>query len=154
MQDWRDYVIPIMIGVLLVTSGLAWLVLTIRLEWGRFAHRVSTFFAAVMSRRSEAPEKIVPVVLRTDEPKAPDGPPRLAYSQEVLLDTYRWLRSMGAKREDARTHLKALGIPLSNDLWAKAEPPEPVAITPLAQRPTLATFRETDPELEYQKPPT
>ncbi len=76
-------------------------------------------------------------------------------SQEQLLTHYRWLRGHGIGREDARAALKGVGLPLNNNLWAEAAPPESVApdetVTPIAGRTTKASnFRETDPELAYK----
>jgi hypothetical protein len=113
--------------------------------------------ALIMSRDADPPPApIAPVVLRTDDGRTTDAPPKPAYTPEQLLTFYRWLRSMGAKREEARAQLKAMGLPLSNDVWAKAEPPKPEAddltVTPFAGRVTRRSFYADDPELEYQPP--
>lgn len=134
--------------------------LTLWLE--RRAERVkrSEDAARVITSSGRSLEKNMPaVVQRTDGGRPADGPPAPVYSRDVLLDTYKWLRRLGATREEARIRLKAIGIPLSNDLWAKAEPPPPPELdeddalyeTPIAGRATDATFR--DPLLEYQPPP-
>lgn len=113
--------------------------------------------APVMSQLEAAPPTpIAPVVQGTEAGRTPDAPPKPSYTPEQLLTFYRWLRAAGLKREDARPQLKAMNIPLSNDLWAKAETPTPepddLTVTPFAGRVTRRSFYQDDPELEYQPP--
>lgn len=105
----------------------------------------------IMSRDGALPVDVSPVV-PTDGRASDAGrtEPQPAYTTEQLLTHYQWLRRLGAKRDEARPHLKAMGIPLHNDLWARAAPP-PQAVTPIAGRPyDPARYHYEDPDLRYQ----
>lgn len=104
----------------------------------------------VMSRVQEAPPTHGPSDLGTGPDQGPDRTIAPPFDKVKLLDTYRRLRALGASRNAARELLQIWGVPLHNDLWAKAAPEEEPALTPIAGRPTPAKFHEGDPELEYQ----
>lgn len=95
--------------------------------------------------------------LQTDGVQTSDQTIDPAARRAKLLDTYRRLRKLGMSRDDARALLSLWGIPLDNNLWAEAAPPdppeEPTILTPIAGRPTKASYYEADPELAYQPPP-
>jgi hypothetical protein len=79
-------------------------------------------------------------------------------TEHQLLTLYSFLRAHGAVRERASRVLKEVGIPMNNNLWARAIPPAPVEedddmLTPIAGRPTRATYYESSPALQYQEPP-
>jgi hypothetical protein len=59
---------------------------------------------------------------------------------EELLTLYRLMRGAGIKREDAQAACAACGLPFNNNVWARADPPPPARITPVAGRPTDADF--------------
>lgn len=76
-------------------------------------------------------------------------------SRAELLTLYKTMRAAGIPRETARPALKAVGVPLDNNLWVEAAPPEkpaeqgPVHLTPIVGRPTSAKF-ETDPDYPFE----
>lgn len=109
----------------------------------------------VMSRESVAPPQIALSSLETDDRKAPDRPTMPVPTRDQMLDIFRVLRASGVGREALRPAWKAAGLLLDNNLWAEAKPadPEPVSVTPIAGRPTPATFAEQDPDLAYVPPP-
>ena len=103
----------------------------------------------ITSSDAPSPPAYAPSDLRTGPDQGPDRTPAPSFDKAKLLDTYRRLRALGASRNAARELLQIWGIPLHNDLWAKAAPDEEPQITPIAHRPTAAKFHD-DPELEYQ----
>lgn len=78
----------------------------------------------------------------------------LVYERAELQMFYTLLRKHGVSREEARPVLKAMRIPLSNDVWASAAPAadDTPHVTPYAGRPTSARFDVTDLDYPYQKP--
>jgi hypothetical protein len=79
-------------------------------------------------------------------------------TEHQLLTLYSFLRAHGAVRDRAGRVLKEIGIPMNNNLWARAIPPAPVEeddvmLTPIAGRPTRAAYYESEPALQYQEPP-
>lgn len=114
--------------------------------------------APVVMSNDRTPHPDVLPVVPTDGRASDAGrtEPQPAYTQQQLLTHYMWLRRLGAKRDEAREQLRAIGIPLHNDLWAQAAPPPPVAddeiITPWAGRRTKAAYYPDSPDLEYEAP--
>ena len=72
-----------------------------------------------------------------------------------ILDSCRVLRQAGLTRDQARAALKALGLPLDNNLWSQAAPTDDgqVIVTPFAGRVTRREYYPDDPGLVYQEPP-
>ena len=72
-----------------------------------------------------------------------------------MLDSCRVLRQAGLTRDQARAALKALGLPLDNNLWSQAAPTDDgqVIVTPFAGRVTRREYYPDDPGLVYQEPP-
>jgi hypothetical protein len=102
----------------------------------------------VMSRHTtDAP----PPALSSKDGQSDGRTDSLLYERTELLMFYKLLRKYGIPREEARPVLKAMRIPLSNDVWASAAPPEQEHVTPIVGRPTNARF-ETDPDYPYQAP--
>ena len=107
--------------------------------------------AVVMSRASIAADENPPPSLQTDSRQTTDRPMMPTPARDVMLDTYRSLRKHGYAREEARAMLKALGLPLDNNLWSKATE-EPTERAPISGRPIPpgVKYHEDEPELEYQ----
>ena len=95
----------------------------------------------------------LPSSLQTDSRQTADRPALAMPSRDVMLNTCKMLRKHGMSREEARSMLKSMGLPLDNNLWADAAPAddEPIHVTPIVGRPTRAVF-ETDPDYPYQAP--
>lgn len=114
------------------------------LDW-RPVSRSDEGVPELMSRTVWAPsvEAVSSQDGRTDE--APDN---WTPSRDDLLTLYKILRAHGVGREEIRPALKAVRVPLSNDLWKQAAPPAPPEphedshVTPIAERPTKAAFQE------------
>lgn len=105
----------------------------------------------VMSRTPINDRPSMPSSVQTDGVQTPDQTEDTAARRQKLLDTYRPLRKLGMSRDDARVFLSRWNIPLDNNLWADAAPPDDVHRTPIVGRPTSAVF-ETDPDYPYQAP--
>lgn len=91
--------------------------------------------------------------LQTDRRQTTDRPTMLVPTRAEMLDIFKVLRARGVKRDELRGPWRAAGLPLDNNLWTEATPPDDdTHITPIAGRPTRAQF-EADPELAYQSPP-
>lgn len=146
-----------------VIRGLAWLTDFVEaggirgaIERGTDRYVVNRYEeddAPIMSRSEETHAPSMPSSLQTDGRQTADRQPAAQPSRDVMLDTYKRLRKLNMSRDEARTMLKALGLPLDNNLWTQAAPAEDeiIRVTPIAGRPTKAQF-ETDPELMYQPP--
>lgn len=119
----------------------------------------------VMSRSAGDAAPSGPSVSQTDGPDGQtdgaDGPPSAA----KLLPLYRLLRQEGgATREAARAALAAAALPLDNNVWTQAAPPEPAArarqivvqqrgqATAIPALPRRQGPWYDDPRLEYQPP--
>ncbi len=105
----------------------------------------------VMSRSESVAPVDRPLSLQTDSRQTTDKPAHVAPSRDVMLNTYRLLRKYDIPREEARPVLKSAGLPLDNNLWADAAPPEPEHVTPIVGRQTAAQFERTDPDYPYQR---
>lgn len=107
----------------------------------------------VMSRVRDEMSPVAPSSLQTDNRQTDRRIEAAKPRPEELLTLYTLMRAAGIGREEARPALKAVGLPLDNNLWTKAAPPadDPIARTPIAQRPTSAQFQD-DPGLAYQPP--
>jgi len=104
----------------------------------------------VMSRSDSTPPLSSPSSLQTDNRQTADKPLPPAPSRDVMLNTHKLLRKYGVPREEARPVLKALGLPLDNNLWTDAAPTDDAPhVTPYVGRPTSARF-ETDADYPYQ----
>lgn len=112
----------------------------------------ATTAPVVMSNDGTPHPDVLPVV-PTDGRASDAGrtEPQPSYTQQQLLTHYQWLRRLGAKRDEARPYLRAMGIPLHNDLWAQAAPLPPQAVSPIAGRPIdPALFHADAPDLRYR----
>jgi hypothetical protein len=150
----------------LINASLQWAVLVVVVGWWAWwlwtqklrlpgvdlRALLSIFSRPVMSRPIETPPEKPVSSLETTEPTTADRPLMPVPTQEQMLDIFKVLRAANVSREALRASWRAAGLPLNNDLWAQAKA-EDVPATPIAGRPTLAQFREVDPELEYEKPP-
>lgn len=108
----------------------------------------------VMSRSVDATSENAPSSLQTDSRQTADRPMMRVPTPDEMLDIFRVLRAAGIKREVLRGPWRAAGLPLDNNLWTQAAPHAPdesLTLTPIAQRPTNAEFR--DPEFAYEPPP-
>lgn len=94
----------------------------------------------VMSRYDEGVGPYVPLLIETDSRRQTDRQAAPPPSRAVMLDSHRLLRKYGIPREEARQMYKSLGLPLDNNLWTDAAPPDDPHITPVAGRPTDADF--------------
>jgi hypothetical protein len=91
---------------------------------------------------------------RTDDGRTETTAHQNRFTEQELLTLYGGLRAQGMTRDAATRLLKASGIPMNNNLWARAAPPEDdMMLTPIAGRPTRAAYYESDPALQYQEPP-
>lgn len=72
---------------------------------------------------------------------------------EEMREAFRIFRAAGIKREVLRSLWRIVGLPLDNNIWAKVPMEEEAHVTPIAGRPTSATFQHDDPALNYQPPP-
>lgn len=111
----------------------------------------------VMSRPESAAPPSAPSSLRTDGGRTETTAPQPKFTEDQLLTLYTGLRAHGMVRDKASQLLKASGIPMNNNLWAKAGvslPPEDDEYrTPIAGRPAnAADFREAG-DLAYEPPP-
>jgi hypothetical protein len=105
----------------------------------------------VMSRSDVAPTPSLASSLQTDSRQTADKPATVKPGRAELLTLYSTMRAAGITRDQARPALKAVGLPLDNNLWADAAPPESPHVTPIVGRPTSARF-ETDADYPYQSP--
>lgn len=140
------------IGVLILATGFVWFwIVRPILEGCGIIRDVNDSLEespALMSRVKES----APVEPLSSKDGQSDGrTDSLLYERGELLMFYKLLRKYGVAREEARPVLKAMRIPLSNDVWADAAPPEVAHVTPIVGRPTNARF-ETDPDFPYQAP--
>lgn len=119
---------------------------------------VNDYEEDVMSRPGETPPAHAPSSLdrqQTADRQAPDRPDPRKPTPDELLTLYRLMRKHGVPREEARAALKTNNLPLDNNLWAKAAPPEEEGdvLTPVAGRPTKASYYPDRPDLQYEPPP-
>jgi hypothetical protein len=110
----------------------------------------------VMSRSEARPSLSSPSSLQTDSFQTDRQLAQAQPGRAELLTLYQTMRAAGIGRERARPVLKAVGLPLDNNLWAEAVPVQPSSDdaeyrTPIVGRPTSAKF-ETDPDFPYQSP--
>lgn len=107
----------------------------------------------VMSRSDDSHPLYSPSSLQTDSVQTDRQPASAAPGRAELLTLYQTMRAAGIGREKARPVLKAVGLPLDNNLWAEAAPSADEAphVTPIVGRPTNARF-ETDQDFPYQAP--
>lgn len=101
----------------------------------------------VMSRSPESPPVFLPSALETDSRQTADKPALAMPSRDVMLNTFKLLRKYNIPREEARIVVKSLGLPLDNNLWTEAAPPDPSYVTPIVGRQTAAQF---DPDYPYR----
>lgn len=116
----------------------------------------------IMSREEVAPLPSLPSPLETDGRRTETTAPQAKFTEDQLLTLYAGLRAHGMVRDKASQILKGAGIPMNNNLWAKAATPPPstapaedddVLVTPFAGRRTRASFYPDSPDLEYNDPP-
>lgn len=115
----------------------------------------------VMSRSEESAPSSSPSSLQTDETQTADRPMIPKPTPDKMLDIFKVLRAAGVDREELRGPWRAAGLPLDNNVWAKAKPTalvtedeDDVLITPWAGRRTSKKFYPDDPDLEYKAPAT
>ena len=109
----------LMIGLVLIGVVGSWL-FRIAAWWNNRVNRFADTNDNIMSNDAPGEAAGIPVV-PTDGRGSDAGRTEAApgWTREQLLTHYRWLRRMGAKRDEARAQLSAMGIPLHNDLWAQ-----------------------------------
>jgi hypothetical protein len=138
---------------LVVVCTILMVLFKVAVWWGR-RRTVNDYQEAapvVMSRSADTAPVERPLSLQTDSRQTADRPLPPAPSRDVMLNTHKLLRKYGVPREEARPVLKALGLPLDNNLWTEAAPADDdTYATPIAGRPTSARF-ETDADYPYQK---
>jgi hypothetical protein len=150
-----DWVVMIIVGGALTIGLISMLIGQIVRLWdwltvNRFRSDKHIVMSSAASENTQnAPLSLRQTAVQTDRP--PMSP---SLSRDVMLDMYRLLRMHGVPREKARPILKAAGLPLDNNLWSEAIPPdeEAPAMTPIAGRPTRARYQD-DPELVFEPPP-
>lgn len=110
----------------------------------------------VMSRAPDSAPPSIRPSLQTDGAQTSDRPMIPVPTREEMLDIFRILRAAGVNRETLRGPWRAAGLPLDNNLWsqAAAAAEDETRLTPIAGRPTRATFQEADPDLAYKPPPS
>lgn len=159
-------------GLVALIRALAWLtdvreaggpVAYARQVSGRYVKDNAEQPTAVMSRSENESAPSARPSLGTDGVQASDGRTIPIPTPEQMLDIFKVLREAGVKRDRLAPAWRAAGLPLSNDVWRDAAPPEPPAkaapdedddtmITPFAGRRTKASYYPDDPALEYQAP--
>lgn len=109
----------------------------------------------VMSRSVENESPSMPSSVQTDGVQTPDQTEDPAARRKKLFDTYKPLRKLGMKRDEASVFLHTIGLPLDNNVWAEVgaalEAEAAQYTTPIVGRPTSARF-ETDADFPYQAP--
>ena len=157
MSDFGIYLL-LFVGVLVlvgVLKFLAWLT-ELQQEHGSLGRagiatvkRYVDVRPRVMSRSEENTPPSMPLSPQTDSRQTADKPAPVVPGRAELLTLFKALRAAGIKRDDIRPALKGVGLPLDNNLWADAAPPEDEHRTPIVGRPTSARF-ETDADYPYQ----
>jgi hypothetical protein len=139
--------------VCILAIGFVWfyVVRPILEDYGVIVNPSQEPTAHVMSRSDTAPTPSMALSLQTDGVQTDRQPATVKPGRVELLTLYSTMRAAGITREQARPALKAVGLPLDNNLWAEAAPPEAPHVTPYAGRPTNARF-ETDADYPYQAP--
>lgn len=146
-------------GVTILSAGWLWFYIARPILEAYGVIRVNDYEATapvVMSRSEDSAALSRPLSPQTDSGQTDRPPLQTQPGRAELLTLYKTLREAGISREKVRPVLKAVGIPLDNNLWADAAPAEPDAtaasyVTPIVGRATSARF-ETDPEFPYQAP--
>lgn len=90
----------------------------------RRAYRRSVYAAEIMSSATPAPAPSEPSVSQTDGVQTPDQTADPAARRQKMINTYRPLRAAGMTRDAARAMLAIWSIPLDNNLWTLAAPPD------------------------------
>lgn len=139
-----------MVVLIIVLGALAIGLLSMFVGW--VVKTYDRFRSSIMSRNPSPPAPIAPSSLQTDRPQTADRPMMPVPTQDKILDIFRAMRAAGMKREAVSGAWRAAGLPFDNNLWAKAAPAddERLTPTPIAGRPTKASFYQDDPELAYQ----
>ena len=106
----------------------------------------------VMSRSEYESDRLSASDLRQTALQTPDQTAQPTYNRAGMLDIYRLMRKYNIPREEARAALRSAALPLDNNGWAAVAPGEQTVYTPIAGRPTKASYYPEDPELEYQAP--
>ena len=149
--------------VTIVIIGFLWVFIgrPILEDFGLIARHSVSYYQVdaphVMSRSAPERAPSVPSALETDGAQTDRRATMPVPSRAELLTLFRALRAAGMNRDTARAALKAVGLPLDNNIWADAAPvtlgaiETPAYVTPIVGRRTSATF-ETDPDYPYQAP--
>lgn len=171
MGDLIDWLVVILIfggsffGIAM--SGLFWL--ADRIARGRRVSSVSdpplAGDDAVMSRSALSAAPSAPSVSETDSQTASDRPMIPVPSRDQMLDIFRVLRARGIPRSALAGPWRAAGLPLDNNVWAAAAPPEDAEEPPRAVAirhngaeliaplpPRRGSYYPDAPDLEYQEP--
>jgi hypothetical protein len=153
MDDAINIVVGLIV-VIMIAVGLISMLIGKVVEWFGRVKYYPPAPPVVMSRSEDGDTRLRPSVSQTDNSQTTDSAPRALPSRDVMLDTYKLLRKYGIPREEARPILKAAGLPLDNNLWSQAAPAQndAIYITPIAGRPTSASYYPNDPDLEFQPP--
>jgi hypothetical protein len=104
----------------------------------------------IMSSATPKPMSSPALSLETDAPKAPDRPMMPVPTKEQMLDIFKVLRAAGVSREAIGPAWRAAGLPLNNNLWSDAAPPDDEIVTPYAGRVTKKDYYPDRPDLEYK----
>jgi hypothetical protein len=120
--------------------------------------RVNTFEedeACVMSRPADSDTPSSSSSLETDNRQTAQTPMIPLPSRAVMLDTFRLLRNYGIPREEARPIIKALGLPLDNNLWTEAMPrndalPDPPRVLQVRDNGSAPRAIPFDPDYPYR----
>lgn len=142
-------------GVTILIIGFLWFYIARPMleDFGLIVNDYEDAAPHVMSRSDVVSPPSAPSSLETDKAQTTDRQPAPAFSRDVMLDTYKLLRKYGVPREEARPVLKAMGMPLDNNVWVTAAPADDdVLVTPYAGRRTRASYYPDEPELEYKSP--
>lgn len=141
-------------GVCILAIGFVWfyVVRPILEDYGVIVNPSQETDPYVMSRSDPAPAPSLALSLQTDGAQTDRQPATVKPGRAELLTLYATMRAAGITREQARPALKAVGLPLDNNLWADAAPAEAPHVTPYVGRPTNARFDVTDPDYPYQAP--
>lgn len=141
--------------VCILAAGFVWfyVVRPILEDYGVIVKPSEEAPPVVMSRSRNDVVLYSPSSLQTDSVQTDRQPASAAPGRAELLTLYQTMRAAGIGREKARPVLKAVGLPLDNNLWAEAAPSADEAphVTPIVGRPTSARF-ETDADYPYQAP--
>lgn len=143
----------LIIFTLVVISTILMVLLKVATWWGERHAPVSAYAYDDMSSKGDA-LTVEPLSSKDGQDSGRTDTQQVGRAE--LLTLYKVLRKYGVPREEIRSALKGVRVPLSNDVWKAAAPAVPtdddVLVTPYAGRRTRASYYPDDPELEFQAP--